>query len=158
MSWVTENGDVGFDALIGLRPNLAADLRAFEGELWRDHGVDAPTLELCRLRVGMMHGCGAAQARRTPAAVAAGLDESRVAALSTWESDPRFSARERACLALAEQFVLDPSGMEDALFTPVRDALGEAGAVTLLEALAVFDGFTRFEVLLGSETGREVSA
>ena len=158
MSWVTSGRAAGFDELMNLRPNLAADLQAFQDELWRDHGVDPVTLELCRLRIAMLHGAEAARQRRSPAAVQAGLDEARLAALSRWESDPRFTAKERACLALAEQFVLDPSGIDDALFAPARDALGEAATVALLEALAVFDGFTRFEVVLQSAPVTEASA
>lgn len=158
MSWITGGRASDFSGLIGLRPNLAADLQAFHDELWRDHGVDAVTLELCRLRVAMLHGARAALERRTPSAVEAGLDEARVAMLGSWERDAALSPRQRACLALAEQFVLDPSGIDDTLFVPVRDALGEAGVVTLLEALAVFDGFARFEAMLQAAPATEVAA
>ena len=43
---------------------------------------------------------------------------------------------------------MDPSAIDDATFAAVRDALGEAGTVALLEALAVFDGFSRAQVML----------
>lgn len=158
MSWITGGHAATFTQLIGLRGNLADDLRAFDEELWRGHGVDPVTLELCRLRIAMLHRCAAALGRRTPQALAAGFDESLVARMAAWERDAAFTARQRACLALAEQFVLDPSGIDDTLFAPVRDALGEAGAVTLLEALAVFDGFTRFERLLQAAPAAEVAA
>lgn len=148
MSWINGGRLASFGQLIGLRPNLAADLAAFSSELWQGHGVDAVTLELCRLRVAALHGSTAEFARRTPQALAAGLTEDRVARLAEWHRDAAFGARERACIALAEQFVLDPSGIDDAMFAAVRAELGEAGSVTLLEALAIFDGFTRFAVLL----------
>ena len=148
MSWITGGRPADFGQLIGLRPNLAADLAAFSTELWQGHGVDALTLELCRLRIAALHGSAADCARRTPQALAAGLDEDHVARLPDWHRDPAFGARARACIALAEQFVLDPSGVDDAMIGTVRAELGEAATVTLLEALAIFDGFTRFAVLL----------
>jgi alkylhydroperoxidase family enzyme len=158
MSWITGGRSTPLAGLMALRPNLAADLDAFSQELWCDHGVDAVTLELCRLRVAMLHRCASALAQRSPQAVAAGLSEAQVAQLGDWHRAAAFSARERACIALAEQFVLDPSGIDESLFAPVRDALGEAGAVTLLEAFAVFDGFTRFQVMLQAAAPAEAAA
>ena len=72
------------------------------------------------------------------------------AELAQYDSDPAFSTRERACIALAELFAMDPSAIDDASFAAVRGELGEAGTVALLEALAVFDGFARFQAVLGA--------
>lgn len=148
MSWVTGGEARSFRALMGLRPNLAADLEAFESLLWQDPGVDPVTLELCRLRIAGLHGSRSALAARRPEARAAGLAEERIAKLACYDSDPTFSARERACIALAELFAMDPSAIDDASFVAVREQLGEAGTVALLEALAVFDGFARFQSVL----------
>jgi alkylhydroperoxidase family enzyme len=148
MSWLTGGEARSFRALIGLRPNLAADLASFESLLWQAPGVDPATLELCRLRIAGLHGARAALAARRPEARAAGLGEDRIARLAHYDSDPGFSVRERACIALAELFAMDPSAIDDANFVAVREQLGEAGTVALLEALAVFDGFARFQSVL----------
>lgn len=150
MSWVAGGAARSFRALMGLRPNLAADLEAFESLLWQDPGVDPVTLELCRLRIAGLHGAHAALAARRAEARAAGLTETRIARLAQYDSDPAFSTRERACIALAELFAMDPSAIDDASFAAVRGELGEAGTVALLEALAVFDGFARFQAVLGA--------
>ena len=62
MSWVTGGEARNFRALMGLRPNLAADLASFESLLWQGPGVDPATLELCRLRIAGLHGARAALA------------------------------------------------------------------------------------------------
>ncbi|MFM7273381.1 MAG: carboxymuconolactone decarboxylase family protein, partial [Gammaproteobacteria bacterium] len=125
MSWVTGGEERSFRALMGLRPNLAVDLEAFESLLWQDPGVDPVTLELCRLRIAGLHGARAALAARRTEARTAGLSEQRIAKLAHYDSDPDFSARERACIALAELFAMDPSAIDDASFVAVREQLGE---------------------------------
>jgi AhpD family alkylhydroperoxidase len=139
------------DAVFGLRPELFEAWRAFRGAFWERRLVDPVILELCRLRVAALHGCRAELAARTPAAREAGVDEARIAALGDWATDPRFGPGERACLRFAEQFVLDAHGVTDADAAAVTAALGDAGAVALVEALALFDGFCRFRLVLGVE-------
>jgi len=139
------------DGVFGLRPELYQAWRGFRDVFWDEALVDPVVLELCRLRVATLHACAAELAQRTPAAHAAGLDEQKLAALADWASDPRFDARERACLRFAEQFVLDPHGITDADAAAVVAALGEPGLVALIEALALFDGFCRFRLVLGVE-------
>ena len=63
----------------------------------------------------MLFGCPAELAWRTPAAVSAGLEEERIEALAHWPTSQRFGPRERACLAFAEQFVIDVAGLDDSL-------------------------------------------
>jgi alkylhydroperoxidase family enzyme len=141
------------DAVFGLRPELYAAWRGFRDVFWDQRLVEPALLELCRLRVAALHECRAELATRTPAARAAGLDQAKIAALADWATDPRFDARERACLRFAEQFVLDPHGITDADAAAVVAALGEPGLVALVEALALFDGFCRFRAVLGVQEG-----
>jgi AhpD family alkylhydroperoxidase len=151
MSWILDGKAASFAELVGLRGNLAADLLAFTELLWSGAAVDPVTLELCRLRVAALHGCVAELALRRAQATAAGLTEARIARLADWYRDPGYSARERACLQVAEQFVMDPAGLDDLAFAAARAELGEPGMVALLEALAVFDGFARFQVMLQAQ-------
>jgi alkylhydroperoxidase family enzyme len=91
-----------------------------------------------------MHEARFPLSSRRPEALAAGLDEAKVALLDRWWRSSTFTETECACLRFAEQFVLDAKGMSDEQARPVIDALGEKGTIALVEALAIFDGFGRF--------------
>ena len=62
-----------------------------------------------------------------------------------------FSDLERAALAFAEMFVNDPHAITDEDTRAVVKELGDEGMVAFVEALALFDGFARFRVMLGVE-------
>lgn len=149
-SWLDDatGGDGGFDAVIGLRPDLAAAYRDFAAVFWDDALFDPVALELCRLRVAQLLRCPGALEERMPAATAAGLTEELVGALPAWSTDSRFTDLQRAALTIAEQFVLDPHGITAEQRAAVVAHAGDAGLVALVEALAVFDGFTRFRTIL----------
>jgi alkylhydroperoxidase family enzyme len=133
-----------FERVFALRPNLFEAWRDFTALFWKRRLVDPLVLELCRLRIAQMLGARHPQSLRTPEALAAGLSEERIAALASWWSSDGFSSTERACLRFAEQFVLDAKGITDADAAAVVSALGDAGTVAFVEALAIFDGFSRF--------------
>ena len=148
MSWLplpaaAPRGDP-FEQVFALRPNLFAAWRAFTRLFWTRRLVDVCVLELCRLRVAQLLGARYPQSVRTPEALRAGLREAQVAALASWWTSDAFGATERACLRFAEQFVLDAKGITDADAAAVVAALGDAGMVAFVEALAIFDGFSRF--------------
>ncbi len=151
MSWLpTEaNGSTPFERVFALRPNLFEAWAEFASLFWERRLVDPVLLELCRLRIAQLNGAAWNQSTRMEEARAAGLDEQKIAALADWPRSPLFSPLECACLGFAEQFVLDPNGINDADAAPVTAALGDAGTVAFVEALAVFDGFSRFSRLLG---------
>lgn len=151
MSWLPAlaTGDSELERVFALRGNLFAAWRAFVALLFARRLAPPVLLELVRLRVRQMHGLPVAGSGRTSEALDAGWDESRCALLDAWWRSERFDATERACLRLAEQFVLDAKGVGDDEIAPVRAALGDAGVVALVEALALFDGFARFEKMLG---------
>jgi AhpD family alkylhydroperoxidase len=142
------DGDTSFARVFGLRPDLYAPYRDFVALFWQRRLVDPVLLELCRLRVAQLLGCGSELALRTRTAVDAGLTDAHVAALTQWPTAEAFTDAQRSALTLAEQFVIDPSGVDDELRASVRSHLSSAELVALVEALALFDGFTRFAVLL----------
>lgn len=120
MGWVR---DGGFASNFELRPELFADYGRFEDAI-----VAALSLRLvaiCRARVAYLLGA-------------------RDSAI-----DPANDC-ERACLALADKFVLDPHGVTDADTAAVAEHLPPPAMVALVEALALFDGFTRFRLILGA--------
>lgn len=129
--------------LLAARPELVEHRATLLDGIWHDSGVPPRLLELARLRVAALLHDEAGSAARTPAAVAAGLDEELVDALPAWPTDRRFAPTDRAALAVAEQFVMDCHGITDAQVAELRDALGDRATVGFLIALALFDGFSR---------------
>ncbi len=115
-------------------PDIADHLTAAHAEAWR--AVDPVVLELCRLRVAMLLGCGAELGVRT---ALAGVDEDTIAELAQWPTSSRYGPRERACLAFCEQFVIDVAGLDDEVALAVRSHLGEEGLANLATALLVIE-------------------
>lgn len=125
------------DTVLAGTPDVARQLAAADVAAW--DAVDPVLLELCRLRVAMLLGCEAELQVRTPAASAAGLDEATIAELSRWPTSDRFGARERACLAFCEQFVIDVAGLDDDLAFGVSQHLGPQGLADFTAAMLVVE-------------------
>lgn len=152
MRWLpaSAEGTTPLDRVFGLRPELYARYREFLALFWERRLLDPVILELCRLQVARLHGCRSELLLRHRPALEAGLTEAKVAALEG--GDPGcLDAAERACLRLAEMFVRDPHAIRDDDAAAVTAHLGEPGLVALTEALAIFDGFCRFRLILGVE-------
>ena len=152
MTWLPAQaqGETPLDGVFGLRPNLYAAYRDFAALFWERRVLPPRVLELCRLLVARLHGCESELRLRYRPALDAGLREAQVAALGSG-NEAEFDAAERACLRFAEMFVRDPHAISDADAAAVSAQIGEPGLVALAEALAVFDGFCRFRMLLGVE-------
>jgi alkylhydroperoxidase family enzyme len=144
-------GATPLERTFALRQNLLEDFRRFYALFWEQKLVDPVILELCRLRVAQIHGCEAELRLRYQPALDAGLGEAKIAALQDASHSPAYSEAERACVAFAELFTIDPHAIDDEDAARVVAALGEAGTVALVEALALFDGFVRFRLMLGVE-------
>jgi alkylhydroperoxidase family enzyme len=153
VSWLSAAaaGATPFDRVFGLRPDLYEPFRAFYAVFWTERLLDPVVLELCRLRVAQLLGCESEQQVRYAPALDAGLTEEQIARLPDWPRAPSFTEAQRAALAFAEQFVLDPHGIDDDCRDAVIDHFELAGLVALCEALALFDGFGRFRIILGVE-------
>jgi alkylhydroperoxidase family enzyme len=150
MTWLPQQaeGATPFERVLGLRPDLLEAFRSFHAQFWEHGLVDPVLLELCRLRVAHVLDCPAELGIRHRGTREAGLDEGKLAQLESWKSSDAFNRVERAVLAYTDGFVLDPHGISNEVVAAVTDALGEAGAVALTEALAIFDGFARFRIAL----------
>ncbi len=134
MTWLprTAPGATPFARAFGLLPELHARYRAFYDLFWTTRPVDPALLELCRLHMAEILGCTTSPRPELG-------------------DDPEQTPLRRACLALAEKFVLDPHGVTTAETDAVKVHLGDAGLVALVEALALFDGFLRFGAILDAE-------
>ena len=123
------------------------ELAALYAELW-DAGVDAVTLELCRLRMASLIGSAADLAAREPRAVAAGLTEDVVDALPSWPSSERFTDAQRAALGFAEQYVIDAHGFTDDDMARMHEHFTDPQLAALTTACATFDALARARTVL----------
>jgi alkylhydroperoxidase family enzyme len=146
-----ERVEGGFEWIVSQRPRYAAALADIEAALWQQEAIAPLLLELCRLRIAQLLGCGVALVHRTPEAVAAGLDESLVISLSQWPTDTRFSDQERVCLGYAEQLLIDAQGVSDKEADRVIDAIGQGGFLVLTYACGLFETTQRARLIIGAE-------
>jgi len=75
------------------------------------------------------------------------VQEGKREQLSNWDTDSRYSAMERACLAFTEVYAMDTQAITDELAEAVKLHVGDAGLVLLVEALGILDGRTRLSLL-----------
>lgn len=153
MTWLRETapGATPLDRTFGLCPQAYDRFRDLYGALWDPDAIDPTLLELCRLRIATILGSAGDQALRFGDAQAAGLTDDDVTELPRWPDSPRFAGVRRACLAFAEQYVIDPHGLTDAEFDALHEHLDERAIATLTLAVAMFDALGRFRVALEIE-------
>lgn len=143
MSWITPcSAATPFEAVLGHRPELLSCYRAFYATLWNAARVPRRSLELCRLRVAAIHEC-AQEWQLRDAAVP--LDDVELRAIEQGEF-ARFTADEQHALVLAEQLPYGHHNVTDADVARVQAALGAAGTVALLTAIAFFDVTCRLKL------------
>lgn len=152
MTWFEglPEGDTDWDRLAALCPEAFDALARVIGSTWED--TDPVLLELARLRIAKLLRNTVEIDQRSARAHAAGLDEAKVADLAAWPTSPRFDARERACLDLTEQFVLDANGVTEAQVAAVTEHLGGPGCYAFVQAISVLETFQRACLTLGVRT------
>ena len=116
-----------------------------------DESVDPVIVELCRLRIAGLVGARGQLTLRRPKAAAAGLTEDKIAALAQWPESPLFSAAERACLALAEQFCIGAFTVTDADVSAVLEHLDAHQCYALVNGIWVIEALARMSVVMGIE-------
>jgi alkylhydroperoxidase family enzyme len=114
-----------------------------------DDNVDPVIVELCRLRIAGLIGARAHLSLRRPRAAAAGLTEAKIAALAHWPESPLFSASERACLALAEQFCMGAYTVTEADVAAVLEHLSADECYALVNGVWVMEAVARMTVVMG---------
>lgn len=106
--------------------------------------TDDDLLELARLRSAALLGTGAEAGARPWGIVA----PERLAALDRWPTAEVFDERDRAALALTEQFVLDVTGVAAGPLGPAATSMG-ASVVPFVQGLYLLDVGQRIAVVLG---------
>ena len=129
-------------AQAGLVPSVHRTLVDLDDCLWSG-SFDPVLMELVRLRAAQLLGVEGELVRRTPAALAAGLDETLVAELPQWPSSPRFDERTRAAISWSEQWILDVRGITDADAARLQELFAPDELAALTMAVAVFEMIIR---------------
>jgi hypothetical protein len=117
-------GDTGFEQVFGLRPDAYERFRELIDFL-PEGGLETTTLDACR---------------------------DRIDALLRFEPDPTtardLTPAQRAAVAYAEQYALDPHGLRDVDFDALHEHYDDARIATLTLAVAMYDAQARFSVAL----------
>ncbi len=121
---------------------------AVEGYVRRS-GVPHSTLELVRLRVSQINGCGACVDMHARDAKKAGESDERLWGVAAWRESPHFTAEERAALALAEaatRIADNPAGVPDEIWNEAARHYDEEGLAALVTAIASINAWNRINV------------
>ncbi len=133
------------EGVLAHRPELASRYRAFMQSLRSEAALPPRLLELCRLRIAHVHGCTAELAVRDDGVELSAPELDELAG-GRFE---RFDEAEQAALEIAELIPFAHHQLSDAQVARADVALGHAGCVALLTALAFFDVTCRLKMTLG---------
>jgi alkylhydroperoxidase family enzyme len=148
MSWIGTQADAGteLERVLGVHPDALVAVKEFYSLFWTEKLLDPHLLELMRLRVAHLYGCTSELRIRYDSAT--GIED-KIAELPKWPTSPAFTELERACLRVAEQFVIDAHGIEDADVAPITDEIGSPGLVAVMNAIALLDYLARIRTIFG---------
>jgi len=157
MTWLRERGgrDLDWDGVTAMFPDAAESVTRLHRVIWEQG--DPVLLELCRLRIATLLEFEAGLRVRSEQARAAGLTGDKIESLNLWPTSPLFSEKERACLALAEQLLMDASGMTDEIVDEVLEHLSASECYALVQAVSALETLQRGCLVLGLERSPEES-
>ena len=133
------------DVVRARSPHLAAAMESLKSVAAET--MSGSEVALSKLRLRQMHGHGAAGLSAT------GADPRKVDALASWWESDLFTEHERACLDLAEQFVLAVDGVRQAHIDALMPAWTEQEVYDFIMVLYVEDLSSRAELVLDAVLG-----
>ena len=117
-------------------------------------GLEAPLIELVKLRASYMNGCAYCVDMHTKDARAAGETEQRLFAVPVWRETPFFTPRERAALAWTEAVTeIGRGGVSDAVYDEARKHFTEPELVNLTMTVITINGWNRLAVSFHADVG-----
>ncbi|MGW0807839.1 carboxymuconolactone decarboxylase family protein [Nonomuraea sp. NPDC002799] len=127
----------GYQAMLALETSIARS------------GLPKRTLELVRLRVSQINGCGFCVDMHSREAKQAGESDERLWAVAAWRETPYFTDEERAALALAEaatRLADNPEGVPDEVWDDAADNYDKESLAALLMGIAAINAWNRLNV------------
>jgi AhpD family alkylhydroperoxidase len=120
----------------------------------KETGLEAPLLELVKIRASQINNCAFCLDMHTKDARAAGETEQRLYTISAWHETPFFTPRERAALAWTEAITrLSQAAVPESLFHATREHFSEKEMVDLTLVIIGINGWNRLAAPFGSLPG-----
>jgi AhpD family alkylhydroperoxidase len=117
-------------------------------------GLEAPLLELVRLRASQINGCVYCMDMHTKDARARGEKEQRLYLLQGWSNAPFYSDRERAALAWTEAITrISETHAPDSTYKEARKHFTDAELVALTMAIITINGWNRVAIAFRLKSG-----
>jgi AhpD family alkylhydroperoxidase len=140
------HGDTTFVEVAGNNPTMYDwYIDDFYKKVFYSGRIDRRIVELIRLRLGTIHGCGFCNRSDSAAALQAGISQDQIDERASYEDGP-FSDAEKAALALADVMVLtNPRGaISKALYARCRAHFTDGEIYELGMIMAVLCGMAKF--------------
>jgi AhpD family alkylhydroperoxidase len=113
----------------------------------KQSGLEAPLLELVKMRASQINGCAFCLAMHSRDARRAGESEDRLILLDAWHEAPVYTPRERAALALTEAVTLvSDTHVPDEVFAEAKRHFSDAELVNLTMAVIAINGWNRMAI------------
>lgn len=130
-------------AVDSLAPHIYKAMNALDAAS-RKTRLEAPLLELVRIRASQLNGCAYCVDLHNRDARAGGETERRLYAIPVWREVPFFTARERAALALTEAATrLTDGPVSDEVFAAAAGEFDETELAELIWTIAVINAWNR---------------
>ena len=127
-------------------PGVSQAMSQLERQV-RASGLEAPLLELVKIRASQINGCAFCLDMHTKDARARGETEQRLYALSAWRETPFYTDRERAALAWTEAVTLvSETHVPDDVYEQAREQFSEEELANLTLAIVAINGWNRFAI------------
>ncbi|HUH54851.1 MAG TPA: carboxymuconolactone decarboxylase family protein [Rhodanobacter sp.] len=134
-------------------PDAFKAMRDLEAGVRRS-GLEHSLLELVKVRVSQINGCGYCLDMHSKEARAAGETEQRLYLLSAWREAPFYSPRERAALSWAEAVTqVSTNDLPDELYAEVREHFDEKATIELTLTIIAINGWNRLVKACRTEVG-----
>jgi AhpD family alkylhydroperoxidase len=125
-------------------------------KLFHTGPVPHTTMELLKLRVSQINGCGYCVDMHYKDAVQAGDDPERLNLVTVWREASAFTEAERAALALAEESARiadNPHGVTEETWELVRKHYDDEQIAALVAMCAQINAWNRINVILRTPAG-----
>lgn len=120
----------------------------------KQSSIEAPLLELVKMRSSQINGCAFCLDMHSKDARAAGETEQRLYVLPAWEEAPFYTERERAALAWTEAVTLvADSHVPEEVYETARSQFSEEELVDLTIAIVAINGWNRLSVAFRAQAG-----
>ena len=116
-------------------------------------GISRSLLELVKVRVSQMNGCGYCLDMHTKEARRQGESEQRLYALAAWRDTPFFTQCERALLAWAEAVTDLTRRVPDEIYENLRNYYTEREVVALTSAVIAINAWNRWAISMRTVPG-----